>query len=50
MTFMTLNGPTDDCIKDALFDQLHQFVRSASPHDIAKILADANETVLQRVM
>jgi len=32
-------------IKDAFFDQLHQAVAQASPHDITIILTDANSTL-----
>ncbi len=48
MTVIVAYAPTDvadEDAKDAFFDQLHQTVGQASPHDITIILTDANATL-----
>ncbi|CAM4466358.1 unnamed protein product [Leuciscus chuanchicus] len=48
MTVIVAYAPTDvadEDAKDAFFDQLHQAVGQASPHDITIILTDANATL-----
>lgn len=48
MTVIVAYAPTDiadEDAKDAFFDQLHQAVAQASPHDITIILTDANGTL-----
>ncbi|MCJ8735785.1 hypothetical protein PDJAM_G00251530 [Pangasius djambal] len=48
MTVIVAYAPTDvadEDVKDAFFDQLHQAVDQAPPHDITIILTDANATL-----
>jgi len=48
MTIIVAYAPTDvtdAAAKDAFFDELHQVVQNAPPHDITAILTDANATV-----
>ncbi|KAL1276258.1 hypothetical protein QQF64_035881 [Cirrhinus molitorella] len=48
MTVTVAYAPTDaadEDVKDAFFDQLHQAVGQAPPHDITIILTDANATL-----
>ncbi|KAM9328351.1 copper-transporting ATPase 2 [Pholidichthys leucotaenia] len=51
MAVIVTYGPTDvadEDEKDALFDQLHQVVGQAPPHDITIILTNANATLSSR--